>query len=116
MEQIFIDEFSIKSTVKKLNKGYNGNPGTIIHEFVDAVFEHNRMYPTRPLIIEFGYDPESGFIINLFTKFKTQEIYVLTCIENHFDNYNRAAIFNAIEAFQAGLRIMGRHPRSVKTL
>lgn len=116
MEHILIDEFNIKSTIKKLNKLYNGDCGTIIHEFVDAVFEHNREYPTRPLIIEAGFDPDAGLVINLFTKFKTREIYVLTCIEIYFDNYNRAVIFEAIKAFEAGLRIMGRHPKTVKTL
>lgn len=116
MEQIFVDEFNVKSTVKKLTKLYNGECGTIIHEFVDAVFEHNRRYPTRQLIIEAGFDPDAGLVINLFTKFKTQEVYVLTCVETCFDDYNRAAIFKAIEAFEAGLKIMGRFPRAVKTL
>jgi hypothetical protein len=116
MEQILINEFNVKSTVKKLTKLYNGECGTIIHEFVDAVFEHNRRYPTRPLIIEAGFDPDAGLVINLFTKFRTQEVYVLTCIENYFDNCNRVALFRSIEAFEAGLKIMGRFPRTVKTL
>jgi hypothetical protein len=116
MEQILVNEFNVKSTIKKLTKLYNGDCGTIIHEFVDAVFEHNRRYPTRQLIIEAGFEPDAGLIINLFTKFKTQEVYVLTCIETYFDDYNRAAIFKAIEAFEAGLKIMGRFPRTVKTL
>lgn len=116
MEQIFVDEFNVKTTIKKLTKLYNGECDTIIHEFVDAVFEHNRRYPTRQLIIEAGHDPDVGLVINLFTKFKTQEVYVLTCIETYFDDYNRAAIFKAIEAFEAGLKIMGRFPRTVKPL
>lgn len=116
MEQILINEWNVTSTIKKLIKIYNGSPGTIIQEFVDAVFEHNRRYPTRPLIIEAGFDNDAGLVINLFTKFKTREVYVLTCVETYFDDYNRAAIFRSIEAFEAGLKIMGRHPRTVKTL
>ena len=31
MEQILVDEWNIKSTIKKLTKLYNGDCGTIIH-------------------------------------------------------------------------------------